>query len=353
MSKLRHAALTIALGIGLAGCGGHDAEPAKPQPRTVQAKTAQVQASVLPVLHSAPATVVAEQRVEVASRLMGYLRDIAVAEGQSVSRGQHLFSVDPLDVEGQVEQARLGVRQAEDSYRDAKADYERFANLLKEEVVSRQQYEKMKLQHDTAAARLDQAKAGLATATGQLRYAAVASPIAGVVTRKLADAGDLATPGQPVLVVENPARLQIETHVPQAIFASLRLGQAIAVAVDGLEQPLQAKVARLSPAADPVSHTFTVKMDTQAVGLKSGAFARVLFPVAERQSLRVPQTALVNRAGIAGLFVVGQDGIAQFRMVRTGEAQAGQVEIQAGLDGGERIVVEGAEHLESGDRVQG
>ena len=354
MSKLPLSALALTLVLGLLpGCERHAAESPKAETRTVQAVTAQVQLTALPVYHAAPATIVSEQRVEVASRLMGYLRDIAVVEGQAVARGQRLFTVDPLDVQGQVEQSRLAVRQAEDAYQDAKTDYERFGNLLKEEVVSRQQYEKMKLQHDTAATRLAQAQAGLATASGQLRYATVTAPMAGVVTRKMADAGDLANPGQPVLVLENPARLQVETQVPQAVLATLKPGQSVMVEVDALDKPVQAKVARLSPAADPVSRTFQVKLDLQAAGLKSGAYARALFPLAERQALLVPASALVNRAGIQGLFVVGQDGIAQFRMVRGGAAKDGQVEIQAGLEPGERIVVEGAAGLASGDKVQG
>lgn len=353
MTKLPITAIAIALGLGLSGCDSHNQASQTAPTRTMQAKTATVAMAALPVYHAAPASVISDERVEVASRLMGYIRDIAVAEGQQVARGQRLFTVDPLDVEGQVAQARLGVRQAEDAYRDAKADYERFANLFKEEVVSRQQYEKMKLQQEIAAARLGQAEAALQTASGQLRYASVTSPIAGVVTRRMADAGDLASPGQPVLVVENPARLQIETHVPQTILAGLKPGQTVSVEVDGRDQPLQARVARISPAADPVSRTFLVKLDVKEAGLRSGAFARALFPTAEREALRVPQTALVERAGITGLFVVGQDGIAQFRMVRTGAVGPDGVEIQAGLASGERIVVEGAEKLESGDQIQG
>lgn len=85
----------------------------------------------------------------------------------------------------------------------------------------------------------------------------------------------------------------------------------------------------------------------------SGAFARVLFPVAERQALAVPRAALVNRAGIDGVFVVGADGIARFRMVRTGERVGDTVEVQAGLVAGERIVVDGLDRLESGAKVTG
>lgn len=347
-------ALLIPLLLALAGCGGeHQATQPETRMRSVQARVEQVGLQPLPAFHAAPATVVAAERVEVASRLMGYIRDIAVVEGQAVSPGQRLFTVDPLDVEGQVEQARHAVKQAEDAHRDAQADHERYANLYKDEVVTRQQYEKMKLALDMAATRLAQARAQLATASGQLRYATVASPIAGVVTRRLADRGDLAAPGQPVLVVESVGRLQVETHVPESILAGIRPGQVVEVEADGVQGRVQARIARISPAADPVSHSFLVKLELAGTGPRSGAFARVLFPTGAREVLTVPSGALVRRAGIDGVFVLDAQGVAHFRMVRTGEAQAGRVEIQAGLVPGERVVTEGADKLESGDKVTG
>ncbi|MCS6785700.1 MAG: efflux RND transporter periplasmic adaptor subunit [Thiobacillaceae bacterium] len=342
------------LASSLSGCGRDDkgGEPAQ-SVRSVQARLEAVAPTELPVYHAAPATVVARSRVEVASRLMGYIRDIPVAEGQAVRRGQRLFTVDPLDVEGQVEQARAAVSQAEEAWRDAVADHDRYANLLKEEVVTRQQYDKAKLARDLAAARLAQARAQLATAYGQMRYATVTAPIDGVVTRKLADRGDLASPAQPVLTLESTGPMQVETQVPEAVLAGLQPGRTVMVEIDGRPGPVEARVSRISPAADPVSRTFLVKLDVAADGLKSGSFARVLFPQGSRQALTVPVQALVTRAGIEGVFVVDAQGLAHFRMVRTGERREGRVEIQAGLAAGERVVVEGAERLENGVRVSG
>lgn len=346
--------LLLTAALLLAGCGAEDkTETAAGEARSVQARVEAVTVAELPTHHAAPATVVARERVEVASRLMGYIREINVAEGAAVKAGQRLFTVDPLDVEGQVAQARLAVQQAEDAWRDAVADYERHANLLKEEVVTRQQYEKMKLNRDLAATRLAQARAQLATAGGQLRYATVTAPIGGVVTRKLADRGDLATPGQPVVVLESAGPMQVETHVPEAILARIKPGQTVQVEIDGVSGPVEARIARIVPAADPVSRTFLVKLDLAQPGLRSGSFARVLFPLASRQALTVPAAALVQRAGIEGVFVVNAEGIAQFRMVRSGERQNGRVEIQAGLAAGERVVVEGAERLANGYKVTG
>lgn len=338
----------------LAGCSAEDkSQTAGAEARSVQARVESVTVAELPTFHTAPATIVARERVEVASRLMGYVREINVAEGVQVRAGQRLFTVDPLDVEGQVAQARLAVQQAEDAWRDAVADYERHERLLKEEVVTRQQYEKMQLNRDLAATRLAQARAQLATAGGQLRYATVNAPIAGVVTRKLADRGDLATPGQPIVVLEAAGPMQVETQVPESILARIKPGQVVQVEIDGVVGPVEARIARISPSADPVSRTFLVKLDLAQPGPKSGSFARVLFPLASRTALTVPVAALVRRAGIEGVFVVDQAGIAQFRMVRSGERRAERVEIQAGLAAGERIVVEGAERLANGDKVTG
>jgi RND family efflux transporter MFP subunit len=347
-------ALSLVAAFSLAGCGGHDDEAKQvAEPRVVDAQVTTIDLSTLASVHAAPASVVAETQVQVASRLMGHIREINVAEGQAVSPGQRLFSIDPVDIQGQVDQARAALQQAEDAQRDAKVEYDRFSALLKEEAVTRQQYEKMKLQHDLATARVNQAQSGLATASHQLRYATVTAPIAGVVTRKLANAGDLAAPGQPVLTLENPAKLQILTHVPEAVFRTLKVAAPINVEVDGQAAPIQARVAQLSPAADPVSRLFLVKLDTAAPGLRSGLFARALFPQGERQVLAVPASALVTRAGISGVFVAKPDGQVEFRMVQKGAVQDGRVEVQAGLNPGERVVTQGAERIENGDKIRG
>jgi RND family efflux transporter MFP subunit len=343
--------LVALLGASLAGCGEKTPEQAAAA-KTVRAEVGTVELTRQPAYDATPASLVAETQVTMASRLMGFIRAIDVAEGQSVAVGQRLFSIDPVELQGQAAQARAALRQAEDARTDARLEYERFAALLKEEVVTRQQYEKMKLQLDIAESRVAQANAALSSAGNQLRYATVTSPIAGVVTRKLAQAGDLAAPGQPVLVLENPHKLQVETHVPEHILATLKPGAPVPVEVDGQDAAIEARVARISPAADPVSRTFLVKLDIAAPGLRSGQFARALFPIGEREVLTVPQSALVNRAGIEGVFVVGADSSAQFRMVRSGQRQDGRVEVQAGLREGERVVVGGdIARLESGDKI--
>jgi hypothetical protein len=112
-------------------------------------------------------------------------------------------------------------------------------------------------------------------------------------------------------------------------------------------------VANLVPSADPVTHSHLVKIDLpKDAGLRSGSFVQVAFALGQRDGVRVPASAVLTRAGISGVFVVDAQGLASYRMVRTGTASAGQLEILAGLNPGERVVISSATALQNGDKVQ-
>jgi RND family efflux transporter MFP subunit len=339
----------VALLVLLAGCQPHD-KAVDAKYKTVDAPTLTLSMAAMPVFDATPGSVVSEQQVQVASRLMGYIRDIAVREGDAVKAGQLLFTIDPTDIEGQVVQARAGVAQAEAAQLDAKADFERFSNLYKEESIPKLQFDKIKLQYSIAQSQARAAHAGLDTAESQLHYAQVRAPIDGVVTQKMAAKGDLAAPGRPVLVLENLSSLMIQTAVSDETYAHLKLGGSAGVEIAG--KMLAATITRLVPSVDAMSHTHLVKLAVPgAKGLTSGAFARVRFDVGSRQGISVPKSAILQRAGITGVFVVDSEGVARYRMVRTGNEAGDQVGIAAGLNAGEKIVAANAAELDSGDHV--
>jgi len=339
------------------GCGSHDApEGQAAAGRSVAAEVQTVQPAPLSLRVEAPGLVVSEDQVQVASRLMGYIREIKVEEGQSVKAGQLLFVVDPTDIQGQVSQARAGLAQAEAALADARLDYERFGALYKDEAIPKMQWDKIQLQYRIAQQQVAAARAGLGLASGQLRYASVVSPINGVVTQKMAHAGDLAAPGRPVLVVEGLKKLQIRTQVSSDVYARIKTGDKVSIVQDGAtaQPPIEGTIAQRVPAADPASHSHLVKIDLpNDSGLSSGAFVRVGFAVGEREGIRVPVAAVVERAGIVGVFVVDAQGIARYRMVRPGATGQGGVEIQSGLHAGDRVVVSQVDQLENGDKVSG
>lgn len=350
---IKPAVITFALILTLSACSEKD----KPQQAatavtTVPAHIAVVQKTVLPVIATAPGSVIAEQQAQIASRLMGFIREINVQEGQSVVKGQRLFTVDPSDIQGQVSQAKAGLAQAEAALADAKNDYQRFGTLYKEEAIPKQQWDKIRLQYQVAQQQAAAARAGLSTAAGQMRYATLTAPFSGIITQKLANVGDLATPGKPVLMLENQSRLQVQTNVSSDVFTHLKLGDSVSMQTSDSSTTVTGKIARLVSAADPATRTYLVKIDLpQGTPLKSGMYVLASFPTGQREGVRVPQSAVLDRAGITGVFVVDSQGIAHYRMVRVGDTTDGFVEIQAGLSPGEQIVTSATAQLQSGDKI--
>lgn len=319
---------------------------------TVKATVIQVEKSTLPMVATAPGNVMAEQQAMIASRLMGFLREIYVQEGQRVAAGQKLFAVDPTDIQGQMAMAKAGLSQAEAALADAKNDYERFGTLYREEAIPKMQWDKIRLQYQMTEQQVGMARAGYETAAAQMRYATVTAPFAGVITQKMANAGAMAAPGHPVLMLENTDKLQVQTSVSPDVFAQLKLGSDVTLSAEGLANDITGKVANLVPSADPMTHSHLVKIDLPANnGLRSGGFVQVAFRLGQREGIRLPQSALQSRAGITGVFVVDAQGVAKYRMVRTGSVSAGQVEILAGVTPGEKVVSIAAAALQNGDKV--
>lgn len=344
-------AVTVAL--LLTGCGDKATAPAASTPvNTVKADIVSVRLDDIAIVTTAPGNVTALQQAQIASRLMGFIRTINVDVGQKVKAGQRLFSVDPTDIQGQVSQANAGLAQAQAALADAKNDYDRFGALYQEEAIPKAQWDKTRLQYQIAQQQLAAAKAGLGTANAQMRYATLTAPFAGVITQKLANVGDLATPGHPVLMLENPDKLQVQTQVPADIYTHLQIGTPVTLSVDNQPGTLAGKVSQLVPAADPMSRSYLVKIDLPAThGLKSGTFVQVNFTQGQRRGIRVPASAVLDRAGITGVFVVDAQNIAHYRMVRIGDTRNGMTDIQSGLSAGERVVSTPTSTLQSGDKI--
>ncbi len=274
----------------------------------------------------------------IAAKVSGTVEAMLVAPGQFVKAGEPLARIDAREIK-----ARLDQTQA---VRDQVAkDVERFTRLLADKAVTQQEF-------DSVQARQRIAQAAVTEAETMLGYTQIAAPFDGVITRKLADVGDLATPGKPLLEMENPAALRLEADVPEAVFGNLKLGEKLPVRVAAVAAPMDGIVSEISPAADPASRTFLVKLDLQAVaGLRSGQFGRVAIPTSEVQALRVPATAVVQRGQMELAFVVA-DKTAHLRLVKTGKRLGDEIEIVSGLEPGELLVSDGTHQLRDGQPVE-
>ncbi|TAN07594.1 MAG: efflux RND transporter periplasmic adaptor subunit [Rhodanobacteraceae bacterium] len=298
-----------------------------------------------------PGTVVAAQTARIASRLTGYVRSLAVDVGDHVQAGQLLLTIDNRDVEAQVTQAHAVLASARAAYSDAAFNYERYSNLYRQQAVTRQEYESIKRTYAAARSGVSAAEAGLAQADAQRAYAEVRAPFAGVITARLIEAGDLATPGRPLLVIDAPAHLEVHSQITPRAYAALGTGKTVYV-VNGATR-LAATVVQLSPAADPATETHLIKAVLPAgSGLAPGAYVNVQVPVGTYRALFVPDTAVVTRAGLTEVFVLDRRNRAQLHMVRIGEHRGANTGILSGLTAGDRIVVHPGDVVGNGSLIE-
>lgn len=334
----------------VAGCGKSPDLPAQ-SPKEWLLPVVTVSAGA-PVEYTSIGSVVSDQRVDVASRLSGYVRELLVREGDHVRAGQVLARIDAADVEGGIIQAQAQAASADAAYRDAKIDLDRFQSLYDKGNVSESEMRKVRLRNDAAQETLNQTRAALAAAKAQRDYAVIRSPIDGTVVARLRQAGDLAVPGGSILTLESGKDLVFETFVTEQQIPGITPGKLVVVKIDGLQQPLKGTVRRVVQSADPVTRSYPVKIALPSVrGLMPGMFGRAEFQLGISPVPVIPLQALIERGGLRGVFVVGSDGISTFRWLRLGREWPERVEVTAGLDAGERVVGVAEPNLREGDLV--
>ncbi len=334
--KLTYIAITVAM-TSLIACSDESTQVTQDYP-AASAQTLTVRHQAVPAYYTTSGTVTSDHRVSISSRLSGYIRELTVREGDQVQAGQILVRVDPVD-------AKQALIQAKADLEDAEADLNRYKELFKSGAVSKQQLSKIELRYTIAKSQVEQAR-------NQLSYAEVRSPVAGVVVEKRLSQGDLAAPGMPILTIEDPTSLLVETYVSEGFISKIHEGDVVDVNIPSLKQTFEGTVRQVVQAADPVSHQFLVKVALKASpDIHPGMFAQTSFRIGERQAILIPQDTLQERAGLFAVYVLDADGISQYRLVRLGQTLAEQVEIIAGLHDGDTIVW-GNPNIKTGMKIQ-
>lgn len=344
----------LALSALLSACGKAPEAQPQPAPKSWDLAVVKVATAGLPIDYTTVGSVVSDQRIEVTSRMSGYIHELLVREGDRVRRGQIIARLDGADVEGAIRQSRAGVGAASSALADAQIDFERFQRLYERASISENEWRKVRLKRDAARESLNQAQAAQDTANAQRAYVDIRSPDDGVVVARLKQAGDLAAPGAPMLTLEVGRALLFETSVSEAHVAAIAVGSRARVKIDALTQVFEGTVSRVVPSGDPVTRSYLVKVALpETAGLMPGMFGRASFAVGDSPSLLVPAQALVERGGLRGVFLVDEAGLARFRWLRTGREWPDRIEVTAGLAAGERIVAAVDPGLREGDRIAG
>ncbi|MDQ6958121.1 MAG: efflux RND transporter periplasmic adaptor subunit [Mariprofundaceae bacterium] len=322
--RMAAAWLFISSSVALAACSANETQPAKEAHPSVTAQTLTLHASDVPEYYITSGVISSDHRVVISSRISGYIRSLLVREGDRVKKNQILVRVDPVN-------AKQSLAQARADFTDASTNLERYRELLAEQAVSRQQFDKVRLRFKVARSRVTQAE-------NQLRYAEITSPVNGIVVHKAMNTGDMAKPGTPILTVEDPSQLLVETDVSGKAASVLQPGDMVDISIPALHQMRTGHIRQLVNAADPLSHQFHIKISLDSThNLRAGMFAEVKFRMGMRHAILIPASAVIHRSGLNGIYVVDKRGVIHYRQIRMGPKHEDRIEVVAGLYAGNRI----------------
>ncbi len=316
-------------------------QPGKTPPASAQKlETVTVARARIATIYKASGTVVAPQSFVVTSTINGFIEDIAVKEGEKVEADGLLVQIDPAKVDQAIARAQATVRAAAAELEDADDDVRKFRELLKERAISEERLRKARLRQKKARAALEEARAGLQAHQSDLDYTNIRSPVKALVVERLQSVGDLSSPGTPILRLESLTNREFETWVPESVLGHLEVGMSVEITLDALQEHVTGTITHIVDSSDPITRTAKVKIalpsDTE---LMPGLFGHVAFVTGYREQLTVPESAIVSRAGVQGVYVVQADGGTGFVSVRSGAPAGEQRVILAGLRESDRVLI--------------
>ena len=324
----------VGLALVIAWSGGFLAKKTKPgklesQPGfalPADAETIEVKVETAPVRVEVVGTTASEEKINLSARIPAYVGEIFASAGDRVKKGQRLIALDDRDI-------RQKLAAAEAQLNQARTEYERAQQLFEKQATTDQALTAAESMFTAAKAQVEEVKV-------MLTYAQVESPIDGIVTERRVEAGDLANPGMLLLAVYDPLRMRLEAPVPVRLIDRLALGQEVEVSLERPARVLKGTVSEIVSEVDSASRTQLVKVHLEGVegDVLPGTFGRLWVAAEPREALFVPASAVVQ-IGQLSFVQVARDGRAVRRLVKTGPARAGRVEILSGLRAGEAVVV--------------
>lgn len=352
-----------------ASCGsGADSDKGRAHRAVIKGvKTETVRKKEVDEYYRTSGTVKAATISDVASRIMGAVTSINVKEGDRVAEGDILLTIDDRDSRQRARaageahlEAENYLEAADENKHLAELTYERYKSLYDDKAISAHEMDEIETRKDVAAfeterarAALGRAKANMEEAEINLGFTKVRAPVTGIVTGKDVEVGSMAVPGRVLMRVEDTSSFRLDVSVDEKMSGRLEPGMTVKADVEALGKRIEGTVTEVVPAVDPGTRSFLVKIGLDGEGLKTGLYASVLIPSGKREALLIPPSAIVKKGQLEGVYTVNGEGVATYRLIRTGSEYDGRIEVLSGLRDGDVIIVEGAERAADGGLVQG
>lgn len=338
--------------LALVGACGGDGQGAgqAPQAPVVRAALGTAQRTEIPRRVEIQGTVEADQTSAVSTRVMAQVTAVHVGAGDTVRRGQILLEIDPQAAQGQLSQAKGGLAQAKAHLALAERNYRRFQELHKTRAASQLELDQARTQYEQSRGAVEQAEGAVSAASSVASDSTVRAPYSGRVVRRMVEVGDLATPGRPLLTIQSGDHRRLVLPVPESVVSRSGLAPGDAVPLEiGIRPGLgivDGTVVEMTPGADPMSHSFEVKVALpdelgkggDAAEIPTGVAGRAWLPMDFRVAVTVPEDAVLSQGGMSLVVVRTEDGTTRTRVVTVGTGSEDRLEILSGLEGGEVVL---------------
>lgn len=376
--------------LGMTACVAKKDEAPKKIPSTVKADVMEVTQKTAASEAVFTGRVQAKRQILLASKISGYIKGMTVNAGDAVSSGSLLVQMDDAEVISKLNalNAEKDALKRQKMALEAdlvyvKANFKRIERLKNEAAATEDEFERAQSALNATEERLNAMTANIRAVDARikevdnlLQYTGIVSPVNGWVVEKLMDTGSYVNAGTPVLKIDSSDDgFWFEANVDQAFLHQLARGQKVWVSIPSLgsDAPFMTTISEIVPQVSTATNTFIVKADIRLKGLRSGMFGRIAMPTGTRQVIAVPQKALIHRGGITGVYTIGRDRIAHWRVVKLGsewmEVKTPQasykdgrtapettedawVEVLGGLDAKETIVISNLEQVREGIRLE-
>jgi len=350
-------------GAGVAVMASKGDEPAKPggaKPKTALEFVASE--VVKPVLTTMPAQIefsgplVAPGTVVVRAKSNGTLLNLAVGEGSRVRAGQALGQVDLEELRYRIAERGASVEAMRAQMDQAERSYKANEGLAANNFIAQTALDNSRAAYESARANWQAAKAQLDTSQVTLRQAALVSPINGIVSKRHALPGEKLAAEQQILTIVDLARLELAGLVGTHEVSRLQPGMPVQINVEGVEQPVEAKIARIAPSAEPGTRSIgvTLVLDNPRELYRAGQYAVARVQLADdTQRLTVPIAAISRNSGQEQVWMIEKGALLR-RIVTTGrsDAREGRVEVLTGLKPEAQVLAARFDNLREGDPAQ-
>lgn len=341
----------------LAACQGSKAKPADER---IPVTVAIAQQKDMPLQLRAIGTVQPLQTVAVRALVGGQMTRVWFREGDEVRRGQTLFTIDPRPLEATFAQARANLARDEAQLRNAEAERTRYAELVKKDYVTREDFDRISASAEAAGAVIAADRAAIENARLQLSYCNIVAPLDGKTGSQQVHAGNIvrANDTTPLVVINQVHPINVQFAIPERDLGRLRtggMGMAVAAVPQGSGPVETGRLTFVDNAVDPTTGTITLKasFSNDDRALWPGQYVNVAVTLSDRpNAIVVPAQALQNGQRGQYVYIVKSDNGVEMRPVAVTQQVDQQAIIEHGVSAGETVVTDGQLKLTPKSKVE-